>query len=63
MQQLTLQFDGYADSRPVIDVSATKRRFSEALAKAVSKLLLPLQAIAIMAFCFGIMFLAAIIQG
>lgn len=24
MQQLTLQFDGYADSRPVIDVSATK---------------------------------------
>ena len=24
MQQLTLQFDGYADSRPVIDVSTTK---------------------------------------
>ena len=24
MRQLTLQFDGYADSRPVIDVSATK---------------------------------------
>ena len=26
MQQLTLQFDGYADSRPVIDVGATKQR-------------------------------------
>lgn len=26
MQQLTLQFDGYADSRPVIDVSTTKQR-------------------------------------
>lgn len=25
MQQLTLQFDGYADSRPVIDVSTTKQ--------------------------------------
>ena len=24
MQQLTLQFDGYADSRPAIDVSTTK---------------------------------------
>lgn len=25
MQQLTLQFDGYADSRPVIDVGTTKK--------------------------------------
>ena len=26
MQQLTLQFDGYADSRPAINVSAAKER-------------------------------------
>ena len=29
MQQLTLQFDGYADSRPAIDVGATKQRSKE----------------------------------
>lgn len=63
MQQLTLQFEGYADSRPVIDVSTTKRRISEAVAKAMPMIVLSLQGIAITAFCFGIMFLAAILQG
>lgn len=72
MQQLTLQFDGYADSRPVIDVSATKPCTSANFGTMIISLLaaLPLKfigeclfAAASVAFCFALMFLAAIIQG
>lgn len=63
MQQLTLQFDGYADSRPAFDVSATKRRISEAVAKAMPMIVLSLQAAGVTAFAFGLMFFAAIIGG
>lgn len=60
---MTLQFEGYADEHRPIDVSATKRRVSEALAKAVSVISLPLQAAIAVAFGFSLMFFAAIIGG
>ena len=63
MQQLTLQFEGFADTQQHIDVSTTKRRISEAVAKAVSVISLPLQAAIAVAFGFSLMFLAAVIGG
>lgn len=63
MQQLTLQFDGYADEYRPIDVSATKRRISEAAAKAMPMIVLSLQAAGVTVFAFGLMFFAAIIGG
>ena len=63
MQQLTLQFEGYADTQQHIDVSTTTRRISEAVAKAMPKILLSLQAAIAVAFGFSLMFLAAVIGG
>ena len=64
MQQLTLQFEGYADDyRQPIDVSATTRHISEAAAKAMPVIVLSLQAAGVTAFAFGLMFFAAIIGG
>jgi hypothetical protein len=69
MQQLTLQFEGYADSRPVIDVGTTKKCskvFTSVLARVkalVPSVILFGQALACVSFCFALMFLAAILQG
>lgn len=78
MRQLTLQFEGYADTHRHIDGSAPKRRSlrlsdilpgrallqqnpSAALRKVVSNVKLFAQATLCVLFCFGMMFLAAII--
>ena len=63
MQQLTLQFEGYADTQQHIDVSTTKRRISEAVAKAMPVIKLSLQSAIAVAFAFSLMFFAAIIGG
>lgn len=63
MQQLTLQFEGYADEHRPIDVSTTKRRISEAVAKAMPVIRLSLQSAIAVAFAFSLMFFAAIIGG
>ena len=73
MQQLTLQFDGYADSRPVIDVSTTKpckENWLDARNSMASELSgitisnrMAIQGTVAVAVSFALMFLAAIIQG
>ncbi len=70
MQQLTLQFEGFADSRHAIDVTATKQRNTQATELAsvvVSKLkavmpsvVLVAQATLCIAFCAFVMFLSYI---
>lgn len=63
MQQLTLQFEGFADTQQHIDVGATKRRISEAVAKAMPVIKLSIQSAIAVAFAFSLMFFAAIIGG
>ena len=64
MQQLTLQFEGYADEmRQPSEVSATKQRVMNLVTKAMPKVILFSQAAAAVTFGFGLMFLAAIIGG
>ena len=64
MQQLTLQFEGYADEmRQPVEVSATKQRVMNIVTKAMPKVILFSQAAAAVTFGFGLMFLAAIIGG
>ncbi len=65
MQQLELQFQGYADERRPDDVNldATKQRLTESLAKAKPVIILYLQATSAVALGFSFMFLAAIIGG
>ena len=63
MQQLTLQFEGFADTQQHIDVGTTKRRISEAVAKAMPVIKLSLQSAIAVAFAFSLMFFAAIIGG
>ena len=73
MKQLTLQFDGYADSRPVIDVSTTKpckENWLDARNSMASELSgitisnrMAIQGSVAVAVSFALMFLAAIIQG
>ncbi len=70
MQQLTLQFEGYADSRRAIDVTATKQRntWATELASAVVRnlkavmpsVVLVAQATLCIAFCAFVMFLSYI---
>ena len=64
MQQLTLQFEGYADDmRQPIEVGATTQRMMDIVAKAMPKVVLFGQAAAAVSFCFGLLFLAAMIGG
>ena len=64
MQQLTLQFEGYADEmRQPVEVSATTQRVANLVAKAMPKVILFSQAAAAVTFGFGIIFFAAIIGG
>ena len=64
MQQLTFQFEGYADEvRQPVEVSATTKRVMNLVAKAMPKVILFAQAAAAVTFGFGMMFLAAIIGG
>lgn len=74
MQQLTLQFDGYADSHLPVDVCSTKQSSCEAISGLlsqcvafISKKAEPLKtlaaATAAVAFGFSIIFLSAIIGG
>ncbi len=80
MRQLTLQFDGYADTHRHIDGGAPKQRSlrlsdilpgrallqrnpAAALARVVANVRLFAQATLCVLFCFGMMFLAAIIGG
>ena len=64
MQQLSLQFEGYADEmRQPAEVSATTQRVMNLVAKAMPKVILFSQAAAAVTFGFGLMFLAAIIGG
>ena len=64
MQQLTLQFEGYADEmRQPSEVSATKQRVMNLVTKAMPKVILFSQAAAAVTCGFGLMFLAAIIGG
>ena len=72
MQQLTLQFDGFAKVQQPLDVTATKQRTAQALdiARAAStvKAFMPSVILyAKAAFCvasaFGMMFVAAVIGG
>lgn len=78
MQQLTLQFDGYAPLGTPVNVGATKQRKSVtslvsdcvSRAAAAAKAALPLKRIGEFAFAvvsvvggFALMFLAAILQG
>ena len=76
MQQLTLQFDGYADTQQHIDGGATKQRslkLSDILpgwaltqrnpSAALARVKLFSQAAVAVTFGFGLMFLAAIIGG
>lgn len=65
MQQLELQFEGYADERRSIDVNldATKQRLSKCLTKAKPVIITSIQAATAVLISFGIMFFAAIIGG
>lgn len=58
-----MQFEGFADTQQHIDVGATKRRISEAVAKAMPVIKLSIQSAIAVAFAFSLMFFAAIIGG
>ena len=72
MQQMTLQFDGFAQVQQPLDVTATKQRTAQALdiARAASlvkafmpSVILFAKAALCVASAFGFMFFAAIIGG
>lgn len=64
MQQLTLQFEGYADEvRQPVEVGATTRRVMDLVARALPAATLFGQAAVAVAFGFSLMFLAAVIGG
>lgn len=64
MQQLTLQFEGYADEmRQPVDAGTARQCVMNLVAKAMPKVILFSQAAAAVAFGFGLMFLASIIGG
>ena len=73
MQQLTLQFDGYADSRPAIDVSTTKQckeSWLDARNNVASEISgytisnrMAIQGTVAVTASFALLFLAAILQG
>lgn len=64
MQQLTIQFEGFADERrQPVEVGATTQRVMDLVAKAMPKVVLFGQAALAVSFGFGVMFLAALIGG
>lgn len=70
MQQLTIQFEGYADEQRTLNVSDTKDRVGKVLAEIKAKVseIMPQVKMAACATLsvlgsFGLMFFAALIQG
>lgn len=64
MQQLTIQFEGFADERrQPVEVGATTQRVMDLVSKAMPKVVLFGQAALAVSFGFGVMFLAALIGG